>query len=224
MRRLNLCVAVCLAALPALAGEPSPAGPPEAVAFRIEVGVVAVKVVEVRLVQSGPEGSGIDCALLDVDGDGSFETRQSFPESTDQRTGKPVRDTKITLRHEDADWVLDIYSLRFSREAPSALRSQIYAHWSATKGGLHAWFINVPLCFDGKEEGATPGRPFRLGPPLEWKIAANTRGPSSLLSVGLKDANGGTLRLARREGAEIRPDVRLLDGEKEVFAAAATYG
>ncbi|MCU0726638.1 MAG: hypothetical protein MUE73_12765 [Planctomycetes bacterium] len=224
MRFAICCAAVALAAMPTMAEKPAAPDLSEAVAFRVEVGVTAPKVVEVRLVQSGPEGSGIDGAWLDTDGDGTFETHQPFPESTDPRTKRPVREAKIPIRHEDADWVLDLYGLRFSRQAPSDLGPQTYAHWSVTKGGFYAWFINVPLTFDGTAEGAKPGRAFRMAPPLEWKIGASTRGPSSLVNVGLKDGNGGTLRLVRKDGVEVRPEVALFGGEKEVFAATATYG
>jgi hypothetical protein len=224
MRAIILAAAVLLAAVaPGLAEEPpAPAAPADTVCFRVEVGLKPGRIVDVELQFDGT-GACV-AAVLDLDGDGKLETKQEFAESPDPRTQRMTRDSKVRVVDADGEWVLDLYSYKFARSPASARGAQTYAHWSVTKGDFYAWFINVPLAVHPTLEAARAAKPFRLGPPLTFATGASLRGRSALVNVGLKDANGGTLRLARRGNVEVRPEVKLVAGDKEVFSASATYG
>ena len=50
------------------------------------------------------------------------------------------------------------------------------------------------------------------------------RGRDGLVTVGLKDANGSTLRLARRNGRIVSPTITLFKEVTEILETQASYG
>ncbi len=222
MRRFTLAAAALLAAAAPGLGEepPAPPAPAQVACFRVEVGLKPGRIVDVQ-VEFDAAGACV-AARLDLDGDGRLEASQEFAESTDSYTKRPVRDAKVRVTDADGEWVLDLYSFKFARTYEPGDRT--YAHWSVTKDDFHAWFINVPLATHPTLEAAREAKPFRLGPPLTFVTGSSLRGRNALVNVSLKDANGGTLRLARRGKVEVRPEVALVADGTEVFSASATYG
>ncbi len=71
---------------------------------------------------------------------------------------------------------------------------------------------------------AAAAEPIRMGPPFHFDTGSRTRGREGLVTVGLKDANGCTLRLARKNGQIVQPTLKLLTGGSEVAQAQASYG
>lgn len=193
----------------ALADEAAPPPRAEPLHFRLEIGVEEPLAVAGYLDETGGTGTGYDVARLDLDGDGVFETEQPFAAGTDPRTKREFRDAKITVEKDGATWQIDLYALRFRRPTIEDGRADATFRWSVTKGDFYAWFINgrIPLFTSAK--AAAEEMPVILGRNFAFEVTATTRGPQALLNVGLKDPNGGTLRLARVGKEERAPSATL---------------
>ena len=63
-----------------------------------------------------------------------------------------------------------------------------------------------------------------MGPPFRFDTGTRTRGRQGLVSVGLKDANGSALRLARKDGQIVQPTLKLFTDGAEVLQTQASYG
>lgn len=223
MRHLSL----ALLLIPLLAGsalaEPEGFVPVsgDALHFRAEIGREPGHIVHVVLDESAGTRKGYDAALLDEDGDGTFEARQVFETKTDAR-GNPRRDAKISFDHDEATWELQLISFRYSRPGLKDGVLSTSVRWSVTREDFHVWFINGRTTFAADVENAGT---VRMGPPFHFEASAGAKGPKALLLVGLKDQNGCTLRLARGEGdKKLSPEIHLLADGEEKFKAWASYG
>jgi hypothetical protein len=193
-----------------------------AVYLRLLVGIGKPLLVTGYLDETKGTGQGYDAAFLDLDGNGTFETRQDFPPYTLPNTGEERPDPKVTIRHEDCDWVLD---LRYTRFTPVDGVARAYIRWTVTRGEeFYAWFINGQVSFYTELTAAAAADPIRLGPPFEFQTGTRTRGREGLITVGLKDSNGCTLRLARRDKAIVSPALTLSQDGNEVLQTQASYG
>jgi len=221
-----LCItlgALCLLSATVSAGDVLAPRSKEAIHFRLEVGVEPGHIVAGWLDTRGESKDGFDCAVLDLDEDGTAETVQMFPMVKDPRTGIEVPHQKVTVRHEDADWELD---LRYSRFQPAEGTTSAQAHirWSVRKDEFYAWFINGRVTFHTTAAAAADAAPVRMGPPFTFQTGSRTRGPDALVQVGLKDSNGCTMRLARVAGTERKIRVHLFEGKESRFETWAAYG
>jgi len=217
---------VCLLAGPALAGDEAvktyePLSP-KALHFRLEVGVEAGHVVTGWLDTRSDGGDGHDSFVLDLDGDGKAETVRTFPRVQDYRTKEMVYHPQIRVPHEGGEWMVDLRYSRFQPAGETARQASI--RWSVTKGDFYAWFINGRVRFHTTAEAAAAAKPIRLGPPFHFQTGARTRGREALVTVGLKDAHGGTLRLARIGKGQLRPRITLTQAGEKRHEAWATYG
>jgi hypothetical protein len=192
--------------------------------FRLEVGVQPGHIVSGWLDESKGTGTGFDMAVLDLDGDGRYETKQSFGTQLNYTTKKQVPKPVVTIEHEDATWVFDLNSLGFRRPYLKAGTYSAYMKWSVTKGDFYAWFINGRTTLTTDRMTAQKAPPIRLGPPFSFTAAGATKGAEALLRFGVKDGNGCTMRLARVGKVQRRPEVVLSAEGKEVEKATATYG
>jgi len=215
-----------LAVLGSAAAEEPASGPRsgEPLYFRLEVGVQPGHIVSGWLDESRGTGTGYDTAMLDLDGDGKYETKQTFGTQLNHTTKKQVPKPVVTIRHEDATWVFDLYSLGFRRPDLKSGTYRTYIRWSVTKGDFYAWFINgnVTLTTDRKRADEAP--PIRLGPPFSFTASGATKGTDALLRFGVKDGNGCTMRLARMGKVQRRPEIVLSADGQEVSKATAAYG
>ncbi len=217
-------VAGILSILAPLAIADDPAGPvsDNAVYLRLLVGIGKPMLVTGYLDETKGTGKGYDAAFLDLDGDGKFETRQDFGTYTLPTNGEERPDPKIRIQHEDCDWVLD---LRYSRFTPVDGVAQASIRWTVTRGEeFYAWFINGRVKFHTDPEAAAAAEPIRMGPPFTFKIGTRTEGRQGLVSVGLMDMNGCTLRLARQDGQVVSPTLKLFQDGTEVLLTQASYG
>ena len=71
---------------------------------------------------------------------------------------------------------------------------------------------------------AASAAPVRLGPPFRFETGHRTRGREALVRVGLKDANGCTMRLARVGSEQRRIRVSLAREEETRYETWASYG
>ncbi len=226
MRGLALTAGIlCLLATGAIADsavQPVQPVSDNAVYLRLEVGIEKPILITGFLDESKGTGEGYDVAFLDLDGDGILETRQEFGTWEMPRTKEKRPDPKVRISHEGCDWVLDLRYSRFTVQdgvAPVSIR------WTVTRGEeFYAWFINGRVNFFADPKAAAEADPIRLGPPFHFKTGTRTRGRQGLVTVGLKDANGCTLRLARTNGKTVQPTLKLLSEGSEVLQTQASYG
>jgi hypothetical protein len=202
---------LCLLLPAAVAAEP-----PSELLFRLDVGLDESTVIDGKMLRNGDSW---DRAVLDLDGDGAFEKEFVFRAET--RSGRTWTPRRLDFEHGGAQWMVDLTYTRFPTGEGGG-RANI--RWSVTKGDFYAWFINGPLFLAPKPELAKAQAALRMGPPFELKPGSMTRGMQHFVRVGLKDANGCTLRLARAGKAQRKIHIRLLRGEEEVLAEWATYG
>ena len=205
----------------ALADEPPAPASGNALHFRIEVGVTPGRVVTGWIDERKGTGTGYDAAFLDLDGDGTAETVQEFPPYTNPNTNETRPAPKLTIPDDSGTWVVD---LQYANLKSTDGVAQPSFRWSVTAGDLYVWFINGRMKLYGSAEAAAEAPTLRLGPPFRFDVGTATRGPNALVRIGLKDVNGATMRLARKNQAQMRPSVQLFAGEREVFSEFATYG
>jgi hypothetical protein len=222
MRGLALTVGMLLLATVAVAEDAPQPVSDNAVYLRMLVGVEKPILVSGFLDETRGTGQGYDVAFLDLDGDGILETRQEFGTYDLPRTGEKRPDPKVRINHEGCDWVLD---LRYSRFTPTDGVATAHIRWSVTRGKeFYAWFINGKVKFYTDPKVAAAADPIRMGPPFRFDTGTRARGRQGLVSVGLKDANGSTLRLARKNGQIVQPILKLFTDGTEVLQTQASYG
>jgi hypothetical protein len=219
---LLITLAVCLSTGLGLAAKPVGPASGAALHFRLEIGVEPGHFVSGWLDESEGTGTGYDTAVLDLDGDGAPDEFLSFPMVT--RGTRTYRDVKIRIRHEEADWSFEPYSVGYRRPEAEKGVATIYLRWAVTAGERYCWFINGRGNLYADAAAARRAAPIRLGPPFRFEIGTTTRGRSPLVRVGLKDSQGSTLRLSRSSGEEVRPRVRLLTAEEVHLDTYARYG
>lgn len=204
------------------AEEASTPEPGTALYFKLLVGADEPLPVSGRIEEGGGPGTGYDTVFLDLDGDGEAETTRQCGKWR-ARPDLPERpDLNIKVSHGGADWVID---LRYSQLTAVDGVAQPYIRWSVTRGTeFHAWFINGRVRFYRDEAAADAAEPIRLGPPFHFKTGTRSRGREALVNIGLQDSSGGTLRLARRNGQQVQPVLRLIKQGEEVFQTPASYG
>jgi hypothetical protein len=225
---LSVCLLLAVTAV-AVGGEPSfePVSE-QPLHFRMEVGVRPGYVVSGWLDESKGTGKGYDLAVLDLDGDGTFETKQPAATQKDYQTQKDVPKPVVTIDREGAKWALDLYSL--GRRRPTVKDGAVvtYIKWTVTTDAFYAYFINGRVTLHADAAKAKAAKPIRLGPPFSFDTGSAQRGPDALLRVGLKDGNGCTMRLARAGDGKTMPyryiKVQLTSGEKQFLDTKATYG
>ena len=87
-----------------------------------------------------------------------------------------------------------------------------------------ASFINGQVMLHPTAAAAARGKAIRMGPPFKFQAKAGTRGTEALLSIGVLDENGCTLRIASSGRKEAKIRIRLsMDGETKL-ATTAEYG
>jgi hypothetical protein len=174
--------------------------------FRLEVGFSSLRTVEGCLTAPAPDVA-FDAALLDLDGDGTLETRRKLGEREHARTKRRYREFRIGIRHDDAVFTLEVDALRSPVSARDLGAGRTGVHWSVVKDGLFVRFLDV----------------LRMGPPIALEVGAATRGPNPIVILDVKGPNGGSLAGVRRENAEVRPAVKVLSGGESKVSATPGY-
>jgi hypothetical protein len=164
--------------------------------FKIETACDGEQTILGRLDASKEGGTSYDRAVLDLDGDGTPEEKIPLRVS-DRTAGSDRFDVQLRWKMMDRDWRLD---LRGSTADP--YKNSVYMFWSLSGPGGSVFFINGKVPVYPTAEEALSGKAVRLGPPFHFEVSSSTRGPDALVNVGLKDANGSTLRSASRSNPE----------------------
>jgi hypothetical protein len=171
--------------------------------------------------ESGGTGAGYDVAYVDenMNGDLTDETVKKFSRyERRSQTGKLEPLPRIEFEgpfkgEEKARYILDIYSLtrKNYRRGPG---NDYSFHWTLDIGAWNYFFINGRMKLFSNAADAMKSNPVRLGGQCQWKISSGTKDGRAMVSAGLKDGNGCTLRILSGAGGRISPRLILIrDGK-----------
>ena len=114
---------------------------------------------------------------------------------------------------ERAKYTLYIYSL--TRKTYSRLPGNDYSFlWFMDINQWNYFFINGKMALFSNVTDAIKGKPVHLGSECKWEISSGTQAGKAVVSAGLKDGNGCTLRTVRRAGERISPTLTLIQDGK----------
>jgi hypothetical protein len=169
--------------------------------------------------ESAGTGAGYDVAYVDenMNGDMTDEAAKKFSRrERGSRAGELDPQFEFIgpfKGEESAKYTLYIYSL--TRKTYSSMPGNDYSfHWFLNINGWNYFFINGKMTFFSNVADAMKGKPVRLGGQCHWEISSGTRDGKAMVSAGLKDGNGCTLRSVRRASKRISPVLTLIQDGK----------
>lgn len=161
--------------------------------------------------ESGGDGKGYDVAYVDENrnGDLTDDGAKKFP-TYDRGSRAGQVDPTFTFSGPLKDkaggkYSLNLYTL--GRRA-SATTGDQYFFWTLDTDGWNYFFINGKARLSSSAADALAGPPIRLAGPCKWQIESKSKSGKAMVSAGLKDENGCTLRSVRK--ARERPSPRLI--------------
>ena len=172
--------------------------------------------------ESGGSGAGYDIAYIDenMNGDLTDDTARKFSRrESGSRAGElePKFEFKGPFEgQESAKYAINIYSLTpgFSTFVKE---NEYYFFSYLDTGDWHYFFINGKIKLFPSVDEALKGTPVLLGGECKWEISSRIQDGKSLISAGLKDRNGCTLRIVRQAGQTVSPTLTLIkDGKVEI--------
>jgi hypothetical protein len=171
--------------------------------------------------ESGGSGNGYDVAYIDenMNGDLTDDTVKKFLRyEGGSRAGElePKFEFEGPFEgQESAKYAINIYSLA-SRYSSSVKENEYYFFSYLDTKDWSYFFINGKIKLYSSVEEALKGTPVLLGGECRWQISSRIQEGKSLISAGLKDINGCTLRTVRRTGQMTSPTLTLIkDGKVE---------
>jgi hypothetical protein len=207
------------------AGESSPVSK-RPLHFRIEVGVEPVKEITGYLDETQGTGKGYDVAVCDLDGDGKPEHRGS--RVVKYHVGTPVwaEVTQPAIKFEHAGRSFAIYLNTFwgQKEIPADGTALVPLAWDAAREDGLVEFKRGTCRAYLDLAAARKAKPVRIGPPFHWVIGTRVRGPHAFVTAALSDESGTRLSFGRRDGATIRPTVRILSEDGPAVTILGDYG
>ncbi len=169
--------------------------------------------------ESGGTGTGYDVAYVDenMNGDLTDDAAREFPRrERGSRAGElePRFEFKGPFEIEgSAKYSLNIYSLA-PRYRGSVKGNDYYFFWYLNTREWNYFFINGKMTLFSNVADALKGKPVRLGGQCQWEISSGTRDGKAMVSAGLKDRNGCTLRIVRRANERVSPTLTLIQDGK----------
>ena len=185
--------------------------------------------------ESGGTGTGYNIAYVDenMDNDLTNDTPKKFSVPSVQTgsasgrvaTGlEPRFDFKGPLREkETAEYTLNIYALRNTTPATNP-QDKYYFFWYLRTENWNYFFINGQMNVYAKAADALKGTPVRLGGTCKWEISSGVREKDALVSAGLKDENGCTLRIVNGATGNPSPELTLIKDGKTVAQEKMSFG
>jgi hypothetical protein len=186
--------------------------------FRVVFGEQGTKSMLGVLDESGGTGAGYDVAYMDenMNGDLKDEAAKRFTKNErGSRAGQfePRFEFMGPFKgDEKAKYTLDIYS--FAKNRGNMPENEYYFFWFLDIRDWNYFFINGRMTLFSSAADALKGTPVRLGGPCKWEINSQTRDGKQLVSAGLKDENGCTLRIVRKAGQTISPTLTVMQDGK----------
>jgi hypothetical protein len=189
--------------------------------FRVLFGKEAANPMLGVVDESEGTAEGYDVAYVDenMNGDLTDDTARKFTRYEGGSRAGEI-EPKFEFRgpfdgQEKVKYAINIYSLasRFSE----SVKGNEYYFFSYLD--IHEWnyfFINGKINLYSSIEEALKGTPVVLGGECRWQISSRNQDGKSLISAGLKDINGCTLRSVRRSGQMLSPALTIIkDGKVE---------
>ncbi len=169
--------------------------------------------------ESGGTGNGYDTAYIDenTNGDLTDETAMKFSKyERGSRTGElqPQFEFSGPFKGEErARYTLYIYSLN-SKNYHRGPGDEHSFHWFLNTRGWNYIFINGKMALFSNAADAMKDKPVRLGGQCQWNISSGIKDGKPVISAGLKDRNGCTLRILTGAGDRKSPSLTLIrDGK-----------
>ena len=170
--------------------------------------------------ESRGTGAGYDVAYVDenMNGDLTDDAAREFPRrERGSRAGElePRFEFKGPFKgEENAKYTLNIYSLA-QKTRRSTQGNDYYFFWYLNIKEWNYFFINGKMTLFSNAADALKGKPVRLGGQCQWEISSGTKDGKAMVSAGLKDGNGSTLRsVVRRASKSISPTLTLIQDGK----------
>ena len=124
---------------------------------------------------------------------------------------------------EKAKYTLYFYSV--NRKIRARVPGNDYTFlWFLDTGQWHYFFINGKIKFYSSADAAQNGKPIHLISQCQWDISTRTQRDDAVISAGLKDKNGCTLRVVRNSGQTISPKLTLTKDDKVVMKEKMKFG
>jgi hypothetical protein len=161
--------------------------------------------------ESEGTGTGYNTAYVDenMNGDLTDEQPKKFQRNSRTRKWVPRFDFEGPLGEEEVvKYTLNIYSLA-RRKDGAAPGDDYYFFWGLDTEGWNYFFINGKMTLSSSAADAQKAEPLRLGGGCRWEIRSRIADGKVLVSAGLKDDNGSTLRVVRGGEKERSPALAL---------------
>jgi len=171
--------------------------------------------------ESGGTDAGYDVAYVDENMNGDL-TDDSVRKFTRVERGSQAGELAPRFEfegpfegEESAKYTLNIYSL-VPMYSGSIQGNEYHFFWYLDIKDWNYFFINGKMELFSSAADALKGAPVHLGGQCKWEISSRIRNGKSLVSAGLKDTNGCTLRIVRQDGKTVSPTLTLIkDGKIE---------
>jgi hypothetical protein len=177
--------------------------------------------------ESGGTGTGYDVAYVDENRNGDL-TDDATKKFAKYDRGSRAGQTNPTFKfcgplknRAAATYSLNIYSLR---EGTRAGPGDQYFFWTLDMDEWNYFFINGKMRLFSSAADALTGKPVRLAGPCKWEINSYTRYGKPMISAGLKDENGCTLRIVRKAGQTISPTLTMIQNGQVKLEEKMKFG
>jgi len=197
--------------------------------FRVAFGEGGTKSMLGVFDESSGTGTGYNVAYIDenMNGDLADDAAKEFSRyKAGSRAGKLEPRFNFTGpfgANESAQYTLDVYALE--HQLPSAVREDgYYFHWWMETKGWNYFFINGRARLYSSAQAALQGTPIYLGGDCAWEISSRTKDGKAMVSAGLKDGNGCTLRSVRQARNRLSPKLTLGQDGKIKAEEAMKFG
>jgi hypothetical protein len=197
--------------------------------FRVVFGKDATGSMLGVIKESAGTGDGYNVAYMDenMNGDLTDEVEKRFPQyKSGSRAGQ--LDPRFEFQGPfktgvKAKYTLYLYSInhQFSSRIPE---NDCTLLWFLDAGQWHYFFINGRMSFYSSADDALKGKPVHLASQCQWDISTRIRSGNAVVSAGLKDKNGCTLRSVSRAGDRLSPTLTLTKDEKVVMEEKMKFG
>lgn len=179
--------------------------------------------------ESDGTGTGYDTAYIDENMNGDL-TDEAVKKFSQVERGSRAGELEPSIKFEGpfkagqkATYTLNIYSLtrkNYSRQPGN----DYYFHWYLDTGGWNYFFINGKMKFFSNAADAMNSKAVRLGGPCQWNINSGIKDGKPVISAGLKDGNGCTLRILRGAGDSKSPKLSLIKDGKVMAEENMKFG
>jgi len=187
--------------------------------FRVLFGKEAANPMLGVVDETGGTGDGYDVVYIDENMNGDF-TDDTVRKFSQRESGSRAGELEPKFEFwgpfdgkDKAKYAINIYSLA-PRYSKSVKDNEYYFFSYLDIKEWNYFFINGKINLFSSIDEALKGTPVLLGGECKWQISSRIKDGKSLISAGLKDINGCTLRSLRRNGQMLSPTLTLIKNGK----------